>query len=314
MTALDKELKETLEKFREHDKVNKHLDQLNTRLATEYKNLEKLAKVLDKEQADVDKLEKMSLKGVFYKILGSKEEQLEKERQEYLQVSLKYNELVKGVELLEFEQKILDEKITKFAGIEAKLKKLMSKREKQLKSGNSVRGNKLLSVIQQIEQLQKTNFEIQQAIQAGMASLQVLTEIANYLRTARQWGQWDVVGRRGSMSSYVKHSNIDKARARLAKGQNLLWRFEQELNDVFDTTDLNLRINVESFNSFIDIFFDNLISDWIIQKRIRNSYNNIVSVHDKVTRIVQNLQTRIGQDEQRLESFEEQRTSILLEV
>lgn len=314
MTQVDKQLKATLEQFREMDKVNRHLDQLNTKLNAEYKNMENLAKVLDREQADVDKLEKMSLKGVFYKILGSKEEQLEKERQEYLQASLKYNELVKSVELLEFERKVLEEKAQKFTGVEAKLKKLMSQRERHLKSGNSVRGQKLLSILAQIEQIQKTEYEIKQAIDAGTAAIQVLAQMAGYLRTARNWGQWDTMNRRGRMSSYVKHSNIDKARRQLAKSQNLLWRFEQELSDVFDTSDLNLKINLESFNGFIDIFFDNLISDWIIQQRIRNSYNNVVAVHDKVKRIILNLQTRINQDQTRIDDLESKRSEILLEV
>ena len=315
MTQLDTQLKSTLEQFREMEKVNKHLEQLNTRLSGEYKNLEKLTKVLEKEQADVEKLEKMSLKGIFYKVLGSKEEQLEKERQEYLQASLKYNELIKSVDLLEFERKVLEEKSSKFVGIEDRLQNLMKKRERHLMNSNSALGRKLLHVLKQIEAIQKTGYQIDQAMDAGAKCIGILAEIAGYLRNARNWGNWDMAGRRkGHMTSYIKHSNIDKARRRISQAQNLLWRFEEELNDVYDTTNLDLRINIDSFNSFIDIFFDNLISDWIIQKRIRNSHNNIVSVHDKVTRIVQNLKTRRKQDEARAEALEDERSKLLLEI
>ena len=43
----------------------------------------------------MEELEKMRITSVFYKLLGSQDEQLEKERQEYLTVSIKHAELKK---------------------------------------------------------------------------------------------------------------------------------------------------------------------------------------------------------------------------
>ena len=48
-----------------------------------------------KEFEDIENLEKLGMKALFYKVLGSQEEQLEKERQEYLQASLKYDQVRK---------------------------------------------------------------------------------------------------------------------------------------------------------------------------------------------------------------------------
>ncbi len=50
---------------------------------------------LEKEYKDIEKLENLSIKGLFYKILGSKEEQIERERQDYLQIVLKQKEILK---------------------------------------------------------------------------------------------------------------------------------------------------------------------------------------------------------------------------
>jgi hypothetical protein len=82
------------------------------------------------------------------------------------------------------------------------------------------------------------------------------------------------------MTTYVNHSNIDRARARLHKAQYLFNCFEIELWDVYNPCRLNLSINLDSFTRFIDIFFYNFISDWVVQQRIQNALSNIVSVKD----------------------------------
>jgi len=50
--------------------------------------------VMKEELADVERLEKNGVSALFQKVLGNHEEQLEKERQEYLQEVLTYNSYI----------------------------------------------------------------------------------------------------------------------------------------------------------------------------------------------------------------------------
>ena len=52
---------------------------------------------MQKEFEDIEALEKLGMKTLFYKVLGSQQEQLEKERQDYLQASLKYDQVRKSL-------------------------------------------------------------------------------------------------------------------------------------------------------------------------------------------------------------------------
>ena len=52
-----------------------------------------------------------------------------------------------------------------------------------------------------------------------------------------------------------------------------------------------IRDSLDSFNRFIDVFFDNLITDWIIQQKIYNALNNSLNTRDKVTRMVKLLES-----------------------
>jgi len=58
---------------------------------------------LRRKKRDVDQLEGMNLTNLFYSILGTKEERLEKERQEYLAAKLKYDQCRDELDALEKE-------------------------------------------------------------------------------------------------------------------------------------------------------------------------------------------------------------------
>jgi hypothetical protein len=63
------------------------------------------------------------------------------------------------------------------------------------------------------------------------------------------WGTWDVIGG-GLISTAVKHSRIDRARASAHQVQQLLRRFQRELGDVGATSDIT--IDIGSFATFAD--------------------------------------------------------------
>jgi len=91
MKDLKTRLNETAKELRTHLKVESRLEEIDKLIEWENKRLASLIKKLEKEAEDITRLEEMSLESIFHKMLGSKEEQIEKERQEYLQLSLKYD-------------------------------------------------------------------------------------------------------------------------------------------------------------------------------------------------------------------------------
>jgi len=169
-----KELDQTLESFQNIERIKRHLEDLDGRLQVAYKEQGKLTKTLDKEKEDFEDLQKLSIKGLFYKILGSKEAQIEKERQEYLEAALKYNEVKKSVELLEFEQQTLNEKLQKAPDLKNKLNKLLKEREKAIVKSNSTKGKQLLNLVHEIDRKVAMQREIQEALEVGTKVKEVL--------------------------------------------------------------------------------------------------------------------------------------------
>ena len=313
MSELQKQIKKTLEEVRQIDKIKKHLEDLEVRLATAYTAQSKLVKILEQEYEDLDQLEKLSLKSLFHKVLGSKKEQMEKERQEYLQASLKYDEHQKTVELLEYEKKVLEEKLDNKGDLSAGLKKLLKKREREIIKGNARGGKQLLKIQKKIERQEFIITEVREAMKVGKEAFNVLEQMLGFLRTARNWGRWDM-GKGGRRTAHFKHSNIDRARERAYLAQQLLNRFERELRDVYDHVErLNLNIELDSFSRFMDVFFDNLISDWVIQQKIQNALSNVNGVRDRVLRMLQGLNTEEANSQALIRKMRKERKKILSE-
>lgn len=84
LPELSTHLTKITEQKRLKQKLEQDLRMVETDLQAASTRFAALGEQLKKEQVDVEKLEHLSLTGLFYSVLGSKEEQLDKQRQELL--------------------------------------------------------------------------------------------------------------------------------------------------------------------------------------------------------------------------------------
>jgi len=282
-------LQTALKEYQDLDRVIRYIADLDARIAENKSIVADLANKQFKEFEDIQKLEGTSIKSVFYKVLGSQEQQLEKERQEHLNASLKYDSAKKTLDLLDYERGVLEKKLTDADVLKSKIELLKKKRADEIMRSNSLAGQRMIEIVEEKDDSIHIQNEIDEALAVGSKASDLLGRIINNLRQASNWGQWNTSGRR-RMSSYTKHSYIDQAKNLSHAAQNVLHQFESELRDVYRQQNFNLQVEIASFSSFTDIFFDNLISDWVIQQKIQNSVSNVVAVRDKVNRLMGNLQ------------------------
>jgi len=311
MSTIQVRLKTTLRELQQAQKVDRHLSELDTQIESAYSELDKLRLQLEKEFADIEKLEKLSMKALFHKVLGSKEQQLEKERQEYLQASLKYDEAKKSTELLEYEKEILEKKVQNLDALQARLDQLIKQRERDLVDQDTETGRQILELVLKMDNLDELIDQLDDAIKVGKQASDVLNKMIRQLQNAKNWGHWDMSGRKRG-ASYLKHSAVDRARDLSHHAKHLLMRFQNELKHIYGHHQVDLNLHFNSFSRFTDIFFDNLISDWIIQKKIQNALSNVMTVKDRVTRIMQSLEVDIQQNKDRINDLERQRKDLII--
>ncbi len=306
------ELSEVTTKLDRLKKVDHRLEDLNRELTDLEGKIAYLVKQVDKESADIETLNKTGVKSLFYKVLGSKEEQLEKERQEYLEANLRYDEARKSLELLVYERNVLEEKIRALPATQRRHRELLKLREQEIIASNPQLAAKINSIDAQITERRKMIFEVEEALAVGRGAIHLLEQVLVKLNEAVNWGQWDMAGRRGRMTTgHMKHRQIDMAKDLAYKAKISLTQYEKELRDIYGPENFGLTVTIPTFSSFTDIFFDNLITDWIVQQKIQNTRSGVISVKDKTLRLQATLKGMLPKMRYEIEQLEEARKAVL---
>jgi hypothetical protein len=128
--------------------------------------------------------------------------------------------------------------------------------------------------------------EIREALGAARETLSSLEKVEAHLRSARNWGIWDMLGG-GFISWMGKHSKLDAAQQEMEYAKSCVKKLQKELGDINDIPDL--QIQTGDFLTFADFFFDGIIADWLVQSRIHETMNQVETAIANVTHVVEIL-------------------------
>lgn len=307
-TALNEQLIQIKEKLRRRERIQARLADLERSLAQEDVRLEQLEARLKREEGDVKSLEGLSLSGLFYAVLGDKEERLDKERQEFLAARLQRDQSQYAVASMERELADLKAELAAFGDLDGEYQTLLARKEKLLLDAGDERARQLIDLTDRRAALRSDVKEVQEAFDAGTSLLAELDGVIDALKSASGWGTWDMLGG-GLLADLAKHSRIDEARARVHTAQEQLRRFQRELADV--QSNESFLIDISSFDTFADFFFDGLIVDWIVQSKIQTSLERTSQVRQRVAGILHSLQGRLSDSQQRQQAAETQRRNLI---
>ncbi len=286
LTNTNEELLYLKEKLREHDK-NVTLEKSKTEeLEKKRIHRNELEKILEKERLDVEKLEGLNLSAMLSTLLGNKYEKIDKEKEEYLVAKLKYEDSSNKIAQLEKEVNILRGVIVDNGDLHRKYEALIREKESLIIAEGGNQGIRLKNLMIKMDEIQIDIKEISEAINAGQTTLDVLGEIRDSLRSAQNWGTWDMLGG-GLLATVAKHSAIEKANKIADDLHYHLRSFKKELADVNEFTDI--QVNLSSFESFADFFFDGIFVDWFVQTKINTSLDNVNNTIDKIEEIIADL-------------------------
>ena len=249
---------------------------------------EELFEIKNREQKDVDKLEKSGLTSFFYEVIGKKDEKLDKEKQEAYEAALKYNTVAGELENVEREITGLQDYVRELPLYEVKLRKAIEEKKEWLKENNPDKESDILKLESEIAYLESQLKEVREAIDAGKSARISARNAKEKLGSAKNWGVYDLVGG-GMISGLAKHSALDEAQNHINNLQMNLRRFQTELADI--NINGNVEVGVGNFCRFADIFWDNIFVDWAVLDKINNSLDSITSVERKITDTLSGLET-----------------------
>ncbi len=280
---------EVSEKKHLKEKLDRDLLETQQQLKKERAHLATLETRLKAEQLDVERLEGLSLKALFATVLGSREEQIEKERQEFLLAQMQTRQAQKSVLALQHDTEYIRHQLSLLDTIDHEYQSLLQAKEKQLLQTNAAAAKEILKVSERIAATQSEIKELDEALAAGQTVLTGLDQAVSDLQGARDMGTWDLIGG-GILTTIIKHDRMDDARASIEQVQIELLRFKRELADVHQTAEM--QIEMEPLERFADMFLDGLIIDWIVQSKINNSLEQVVQMRAHIQEVSGALQSR----------------------
>lgn len=290
ISGVSEQLSDAAEKLATARKLRRSLEMAEKSLAEEQARVEKLYNQLTKEKGDIDKLEGLSLTALFYTVLGNKEKQMDKERQEYLAVKLKYDEAREAAQSLKIVIDNYKVELKHLGDPEYEYESLLKEKERLLLEFNGPEANRLFEISEQEAKLFQWNKELREALQAGQEVLRALEKVQEELQSACNWGAWDMLGG-GLLATAVKHSKIDNARTFVHQAQQKMRYFQRELADVRQCSEIV--IDMDGLTRFADYFFDGLIVDWIVQSKIRESLEQTNSQLTYIDNILHGLRQQL---------------------
>ena len=281
------------------------IENLNSELKQQLNEFEELKKVLVKEEKDVRKLEGISFASLLSKLLKNREEKLEQEQKEYIEVKIKYDEFKFKISEIQNKIKNKQKRLNELENIETDYNELLDEKIKNIKLSNEESNKvKLLEYENMEDSYIKERTEINEALTVGQELLDEIELALNSFESAKNWGTLDILGG-DFLSSIAKHSKIEDATEILHKVSYLIESFNKELKDVYVNTEV-LDVNISSFTKTFDIFFDNIFSDISVQNEINGGIERVVNLKAKINNVMNNLEERKRVNERNLKNLKKE--------
>ena len=300
--------KELTDQASQLSRASAQLKELEGQYAERKARVEETGAIYRKEQDDVDKLEQGGLRAFFASLAGDKEERLSKERREALAAKCQYDQAMSDLEYLENKIRELRRQQEELKQVRQKLDTLSQIKAKLLKELGGETGEQLMELDQQQAELEHQLREVREALSAGKRAETALSQVLDSLDSARDWGVWDMVGG-GMISTMMKHERIGDARDGLRQVQRALSDFRTELADVGNIQVPDVEIG--SFATFADYFFDSIFVDWYVQSNIHDAQNGVSEVHMKVLSALHTLEQAELNLDVELEGLKVRRSALL---
>ena len=127
---------------------------------------------------------------------------------------------------------------------------------------------------------------IERALRLVRQMIPLADEAERQFKSARTWGAIDIMGG-GLFTNLVKHSKLNNASSAMNQINYLLGQLNSELSRIVVPTDFSMNMN--TFATFADFFFDGILADTYMQSKIVSSLKQVRQLQDKLATLEREL-------------------------
>ena len=255
--------------------------------------LEKAIANLEKENRDLERLRNDSFSNTLLKLFGNFDRRYDKEYREIIGAKVEFDKA--------YAMKIAAARRVKEVEADIEEKKLRLRNIKEDVLHRHPDMNQVISERQQqILAIQHEWRETNEAEQAGLAVLEALSDIISGLDAADAISTWDLITDSSLILDFLKNDKLDAAEASLLHLEQTVYMFARELRDLDFVFESDLE-TISSTQRALDIFFDNLFSDWGTKVIIEKNIENLKKLQDSTEDVMESLAAKKRELETTLE-------------
>ena len=286
MRQYDEELKELQQQAAMKNRLETILKELKKQREELQTRVDELATIKEKEQLDVERLERRSLTNYFYQVVGKLDDKLTEEKQQAYQAAVKYDTTFGELQAVEADIRTKELEYGRVRRSNERYQEVLKEKEEAVILSGVPEAAEVLRLEAQITSLDVQLKELNEAISAGNRAEQIADGILGSLSSAEGWGTWDLIGG-GLIADMAKHSHLDEAQGQVERLQGALRKFKTELTDVEIIADM--QVNIDGFLRFADYFFDGLFADWSVMNRISEAQSQVKNVKGQISSLLDKL-------------------------
>ncbi len=283
------QLEERIESLRsipdELEQQRAYLSHLTKSLADAQRRLEALTEQREQEYRDVEKLEKISVTSLVARVKGTKDQQLEKEKVEYLTVLNKEEAAQRECQQLQSVITQTQSQVHELGDLidtKNKLERELETLINQVCEGvpdpiEDTIEQRLTTLDRQIGPITNNRSQIFRAKNHLEHAISDLNRALESLRSASGFSTWDLLGG-GLIADSIKHSRMSDARNHVHTAHSNIQRAIQEYPEIRNSLS---SAYVEDVSFFWDGFMDNIFSDIAARDKIHRSRESVrQALHD----------------------------------
>lgn len=286
MRQYDDELKELQQQAAMKNRLETILKELKKQREALQERVDELAAIKEKEQLDVERLERRSLTNYFYQVVGKLDDKLTEEKQQAYQAAVKYDTTFGELQAVEADIRVKELEYGRVRRSNERYQEVLKEKQEAVILSGVPEAAEVLRLEAQITSLDVQLKELNEAISAGKRAEQIADGILGSLSSAEGWGTWDLIGG-GLIADMAKHSHLDEAQGQVERLQGALRKLKTELTDVEIIADM--QVNIDGFLRFADYFFDGLFADWSVMNRISEAQSQVKKVKGQISSLLDKL-------------------------
>ncbi|GIF77408.1 hypothetical protein [Asanoa siamensis] len=299
------------EAVREHEVMTRRGADLDARASELITRLSGLRATHLAEQRDVDKLEGMSLTRVLASLRGARDDLLARERAEADAARYQVADAEARLAMVRREQEATRERLRRLSSAPREYAAVLAEKEQHLRSSGDPRGPRLLALADERGRLTSELRELSEALRAADAADTALAEVQRKVGSAGGWSTYDTFFGGGIVGSAMKHARLDEAAQAAAHADRCLAVLRTELADVPGSGPTAPRLAVDGLTRFVDVWFDNVFTDFAVRERIKQAAANVEQCVALVREVRSGLDQRAEAARARLAAIDVERGALL---